>query len=95
MDDADERRTRQDATTTSALRRAADALDETKARLRETSAELRERERELDRTGHLVRDVARTTRALSARKLRAGRATPQPDSDQPPESAPSSDGPGT
>jgi hypothetical protein len=46
------------------LRRAADALDETRARLRQTGEDLRERGRELDRTRHIVRDVARTTVAL-------------------------------
>jgi hypothetical protein len=91
MDDAEERRKRQEATTTGALRRAADVLDETKARLRETSAELRERERELDRTGDLVRDVARTTRALRTTKLRAGRTTPPPESGETPESGPPPD----
>lgn len=46
------------------LRRAADVLDETRARLRQTGEDLRERGRELDRTRHMVRDVARTTVAL-------------------------------
>lgn len=52
------------AADSSKLRRAADALDQTRARLRQTSAELRERERELGRTGDLVRDVERKTEAL-------------------------------
>jgi len=61
--DVIETRARQ-AADSSKLRRAADALDETRARLRETSVQLRERERELDRTGNLVRDVERSTAAL-------------------------------
>lgn len=81
MNDADERRKRQDAMGANALRRAADALDETKARLRQTGAELRERERELDRTGHLVRDVERTTRELSSANPRQGGAAPEPEPD--------------
>jgi hypothetical protein len=81
MDDADERRKRQDATGAGAFRRASDALDETKARLRQTGAELRERERELDRTGHLVRDVARTTRELSSMNPRQGGTAPLPEPD--------------
>jgi len=81
MDDASKRRTREDAAGPDALRRAADTLDETKARLRETGAELRERQRELDRTGSLVRDVARTTRALRSAKSRPGRGTSQRDDD--------------
>lgn len=79
MNDADERRKRQEAMSATALRRAADALDETKARLRQTSAELRERERELDRTGHLVRDVARTTRELSSANPRTAGAEEPPE----------------
>lgn len=52
------------------LRRAVDALDETRARLRQTGEDLRERGRELDRTRHIVRDVARTTVELRATLLR-------------------------
>ena len=48
----------------SALRSAADVLNENKSRLQQTGAELRERGRELDRTGHLVRAVERNTAAL-------------------------------
>jgi hypothetical protein len=81
MDDTDERRPRREATGEDALRRAADTLDETKARLRQTSAELHERGRELDRTRNLVRDIARTTRELSAAKPR----------EDPPASTPASD----
>jgi galactokinase len=53
------------------LRRTADTLDETRARLRQTGQDLRERGRELDRTGHIVRDVARVTEALRS-------STPKP-----------------
>lgn len=81
MDDVNERRKGQDTTRTGALRRASDTLDETKARLRQTGAELRERERELDRTAHLVRDVARTTRELSSTNPRAGGSAPVPERD--------------
>jgi hypothetical protein len=86
MTDADDRRKRNDPTGASALRRAADALDETKARLRQTGAELRERERELDRTSHLVRDVARTTRELRPTKGPPAEAAPpsQPGEDATP-----------
>jgi hypothetical protein len=79
MDDADARRLREDAPGASTLRQAAETLDETRARLRHTSAELRERERELARTKHLVRDVARTTRELSAANPRQDGRAAAPD----------------
>jgi hypothetical protein len=63
MADHEERRTGNSEHTTQ-FRRAVDALDETRARLRQTGEDLRERGRELDRTRHIVRDVARTTVAL-------------------------------
>lgn len=63
MADHNERRKRNSAHARQ-LRRAEDVLDETRARLRQTGEDLRERERELDRTGHIVRDVARDTAAL-------------------------------
>lgn len=68
--DVAETRARQ-AADSSKLRRAADALDETRARLRQTSAELRQRERELNRTSTLVRDVERNTAALRSSSPRA------------------------
>lgn len=63
--DSDDAETKaRQAADSSALRSAADVLNENKARLRQTGAELRERGRELDRTGNLVRDVQRNTAAL-------------------------------